>query len=250
MASGKIVDYESDRLVSEYLHFHYGTPDEVFPWGLPLEEVTDYAERLVTERFPSEPAARGLEVGCAVGRSSFEMARYCSEVVGVDYSAKFIEVAGRIQSGETVSYALPMQGERIQQFSATAPGGVDCSRVAFQVADAHALPRDLGKFDWVLGANLLCRLHHPRKFLEQLPDLVNPGGFLVLNSPFTWMPEHTDPEEWIGGRSEGEDSATELKKILDPHFECIDECQMPFLIRETGRKYQLTVAHSGKWRRR
>lgn len=36
---------------------------------------------------------RALDVGCAVGRSSFEMARTFDEVVGVDFSGKFINAA-------------------------------------------------------------------------------------------------------------------------------------------------------------
>tara|TARA_R100000027_G_scaffold38198_2_gene28190 strand:+ start:20257 stop:21012 length:756 start_codon:yes stop_codon:yes gene_type:complete len=250
MSSGNAVDYESDRLTAEYLHFHYGNPMEVFPWEASLRTATSYAERLIAERFPREKVARGLEVGCAVGRSSFEMARFCEEVVGIDYSEKFIATANRLKSGGRLHYQLPMQGERTREFTAEAPEGVDVSRLSFQVGDAHQIDENLGEFDWVLGANLLCRLHHPRRFLAQLPRLVKPGGLLVLNSPFTWMQEHTDPSEWIGGQADGAESADVLKKILDPDFELLDERSMPFLIRETERKYQLTVAHSAKWRRR
>ncbi len=250
MGKGKAVDYESESLISEYLHFHYAEPEEVFPWGDALGFATGYAERLVSERFPQTPVERGLEIGCAVGRSSFEMSRYCGEVLGIDYSEGFIAAAERLRCGETILYAMKMQGDRTTEFTAEKPKGIDASRVRFEVGDAHELPEAIGSFDWVLGANLLCRLHHPRRFLAQLPHLVKPGGLLVLNSPFTWMEEHTARAEWIGGRSEGLDSAEELKQMLDPDFEFVDECPMPFLIRETERKYQLTVAHSGKWRRR
>ena len=40
-----------------------------------------------------------------------------------------------------------------------------------------------------------------------------------------------------------------LKKILAPHFELVEDHNMPFLIRETVRKYQWTVAHATVWRR-
>jgi len=243
------VDYESHRLTSEYLHFHYGDAKEVVPWESLPASLTGYPQRLITERFPAERVGRGLEVGCAVGRSSFEMARFCDEVVGIDYSSAFISTCNQLKVGNSLAYEIEMQGDRRKGFVATVPQGIDPSRVQFIQGDAHELPADLGSFDWVLGANLLCRLHHPRRFLRQLPGLVKQGGILVLNSPFTWMPQHTEPSEWIGGK-EGEDSARILQSILDSDFELIDETQMPFLIRETERKYQLTVAHSGKWRRR
>lgn len=244
------VDYESDRLIAEYLHFHYGNAAEVLPRGGFASCALDYASRVVAERFPRGPAGRGLDVGCAVGRSAFEMARGCGEVVGIDYSRGFIEAAERIRREGSVSYRMALQGERSAVYRAERPEGVDPDRVRFQTGDAHDLPEKLGTFDRVLGANLLCRLHHPRRFLERLPSLLNPGGWLVLNSPFTWMAEHTDPGEWIGGRADGPDSAEELKRLLEPDFEFVDEVDMPFLIRETERKYQLTFAHSARWRRR
>ena len=40
-----------------------------------------------------------------------------------------------------------------------------------------------------------------------------------------------------------------LKEILAPHFELIEKQDMPFLIRETVRKYQWTVAHATVWKR-
>ena len=46
-----------------------------------------------------ESALRGLDVGCAVGRSSFELSRLCAEVIAVDYSQTFIEAAEQIRSG-------------------------------------------------------------------------------------------------------------------------------------------------------
>jgi putative 4-mercaptohistidine N1-methyltranferase len=250
MAGSKAVDYESDRLTAEYLHFHYAEPEELFPWGEFVRPALGYAERVVAGRFPPGDAGRGLDVGCAVGRSAFEMARHCREVIGVDYSRKFIEAAENLRQGRVTRYWMPLQGERGRWFEARVPDGVDPERVRFETGDAQSLREDIGSFDWVLGANLICRLERPRDFLADLPRLVRPGGWLVLNSPFTWLAEHTPPSEWIGARTEGPGSAEELKEILDPSFELVDEEPMPFLIRETERKYQLTVAHSGRWRRR
>jgi len=250
VSSGTAVDYESGQLVSEYLHFHYASPGEILPWDPFVAAALDYAVRVVSERFPGERAGRGLDVGCAVGRSTFEMAKWCSEVVGIDFSAAFVGAAERIRTEGGVTYGMNLQGERSRDYEARLPEGVDPGGIRFDVGDAHALPAELGRFDWILGANLLCRLHHPRQFLDQLPELLNPGGWLVLNSPFTWMADYTDPQEWIGGRKDGDDSATELKRLLEDHFEFVDERAMPFLIRETERKYQLTFAHSGRWRRR
>lgn len=42
-------------------------------------------------------AARALDLGCAVGGASFALARVFGEVVGVDISARFVEVANKVR---------------------------------------------------------------------------------------------------------------------------------------------------------
>ena len=50
------------------------------------------------------------------------------------------------------------------------------------------LPNDLGSFDIVHAANLICRLPNPMLFLDRLPELVKEGGgSLLLATPFTWL---------------------------------------------------------------
>ncbi len=60
------------------------------------------------------------------------------------------------------------------------------------VGDACTLPRDLGQFGLVFGGNLICRLPEPLAFFSRLPDLVVPGGLLVLTSPYTWLESYTN----------------------------------------------------------
>jgi len=129
------------------------------------------------------------------------------------------------------------------------PQGADASRVAFEVGDAMALREDLGSFDVVLAANLLCRLPDPRKFLARLPSLVRTGGQLLLTTPFTWLKEYTPREHWIGGRGDAS-SADVLTDLLSPHFELRFQKDLPFLIRKHARKYQWSVAWGTRWVRK
>lgn len=60
-------------------------------------------------------------------------------------------------------------------------------------------------------------------------------------------------DKWIGGYRQGGVDVrgfSKLKEILDPDFKLILEQDMPFLIRETVRKHQWTVAHVTVWMRR
>jgi len=67
----------------------------------------------------------------------------------------------------------------------------DRSKVRFQRGDACSLPLDVGQFDCVLAANLICRLHTPHAFLDRLPSLVSTGGILVITSPYTFLRHFT-----------------------------------------------------------
>jgi len=76
---------------------------------------------------------------------------------------------------------------------------------------------------------------------------------LLLTSPYTWLEEHTPRAEWIGGfKKDGERYTTldGLKEILGAHFRLIGEPRaVPFVIRETRRKFQHTQAEVTLWER-
>lgn len=244
--------YESDRLVREYLLFHYGEPDEVLPWKHGPRESLGFAARCVRELLNSSSVgrdARALDVGCAVGRSSFELAGHCREVIAIDYSHAFVDAAEKIRRDGALDYDYTIEGARTARATARVPAGVDVSRVKFEAGDAMRLRSDLGAFDVVLAANLICRLPDPRVFLARLPDLVKPGGQLLLTTPFTWLEEFTPRDRWIGGVGELE-SAEELTRLLEPHFELKASKELPFLIREHARKFQYSVAWGTRWVRR
>jgi len=242
--------YESRRLVGEYLFFHYAGFAEA-AGELPVpREAWGFAERVVTELLGgSGTLESALDVGCAVGRSSFEVARRAKRVVGVDYSQAFIEAAKKLQAEGAMPGEVLAEGERMQEFEAQVPAGVERERVEFLVGDAMDLP-PLGSFDVVLAANLICRLPEPQKFLARVPSLVKPGGQLQLATPFSWLEEFTPREHWLGGRQDSPSSFEVLRQILEPDFELETTINLPFLIREHSRKFQYGISLGSRWRRR
>ena len=54
------------------------------------------------------------------------------------------------------------------------------------------------------------------------------------------------------GKRDGENITTldGLKEILDKEFELIDTKDIPFVIQETARKHQYTIAHMTIWQKR
>jgi putative 4-mercaptohistidine N1-methyltranferase len=245
--------YETDKLVSEYLLFHYGKPEEIMPWNPALHDALDFAVRTVAQCVDLKrlrPGACALDLGCAVGRSSFELARFCTEVVGIDYSHRFVEAAAALKKDGALSFRHAVEGELTVESTAVVPPEIDRRRVHFEQGDATRLREGLPHFDFIHMANLIDRLRDPAACLAQLHRLANPGAQLVITSPYTWLEEFTPRGNWIGGREkDGKPVRTldGLRELLQGRFLLIKRLDLPFLIREHSRKFQWSVAEATVW---
>lgn len=236
--------YETERLLAEYLLFHFGSAEEILPASAPagMRDALDFAVR-TTRHFSPGKVARTLDLGCAVGRSAYELSRDSAETIGIDFSQNFIRAAAALADGP-LTYQRLDEAHRRTDLLARLPSGLPVGKVCFETGDAMHLRPDLGAFDRVHAANLLCRLTEPQLLLDRLPDLVKPGGELVLATPCTWLGEYTPPENWPEGST-----LDWLKSSLGSHFELLRHSDEPFLIRETARKFQWTASLLSVWRR-
>ena len=241
--------YESDALSAQYCDAHYG------PEHFGVANFPSACAKICLELMQGRPMGHALDLGCALGRSSFELAQGGFErVTGVDFSTRFFRLAARMQEEGYLRYALTEEGE-IVSFHEVALSELKMEtareRVQFFQGDACNLPEKFSGYDLVLAANLIDRLYSPRRFLTMLHERMNPGGILVLTSPYTWLEEYAKKEEWLGGyRDAGEPvwSLDGLKETLAPHFRLLGEPRdLPFVIRETRRKFQHTVAQLTVW---
>jgi 5-histidylcysteine sulfoxide synthase/putative 4-mercaptohistidine N1-methyltranferase len=242
--------YESDKLLSEYAEFHYG--DSYF--GVPnfCQALSAYA----IEHLQSRPTAKALDLGCATGRATFELARHFDHVTGIDFSARFIGLALKLAQQGVLRYTMATEGDLISyQERQLAALGLDqvVDKVAFWQGDACNLKPQFTGYDFILAANLIDRLYSPRQFLSSIHERLNIGGVLMLTSPYTWQEEHTPREEWIGGyKKDGENVTTldGLKAILGQHFSLMQPpVEIPFVIRETNHKFQHTLSEVTLWQR-
>ncbi|PKQ82770.1 putative 4-mercaptohistidine N1-methyltransferase [Aeromonas sobria] len=242
--------YETDTLVAQYLDFQYG-PNH-FGVANYAKTLADLAGELCNNH------QRALDIGCATGRASFELARHFQHVDGVDYSARFIDVALALASQDSFRYAIPQEGELVAyceaRLSSHGLGASEIARIHFSQGDACNLKPKYDHYDLVLAANLIDRLREPARFLRDIAPRLRSGGLLVLTSPYTWLAEYTPPANWLGGIRENGEALTTyqaLQRLLAAEFE--EHCpprDVPFVIRETARKYQHTVAQLTVWRKR
>ena len=233
--------------MAEYLAFHYLEPHDLLPKGYrPPFNIRNFpaacAHLLLSEAGRKKiRARRALDLGCAVGRSSLELARKVPEVVGIDFSKAFIAAARTLASTGVYSFRLNEEGNRTRPARAVAPSRKIRKRVHFQTGDALRLPA-LGTFDLLLAANLLDRVKNPKRLLQKvLPKLIRPRGLLLLTSPYTWSEEFTPQSRWP------KDSFPTIRKLLSHHFRLVRRRNLPFLLREHRRKFQLTFADATLW---
>jgi putative 4-mercaptohistidine N1-methyltranferase len=242
--------YESDDAVAQYLLFHYGTPEQICPLLPEARAACGFPARCVSEplrHIDLRLRGRALDLGCAVGRSSLELARHFDEVLGLDFSERFIAEAERMRLARHAVIRVPREGNLIDEVKVELPAELSAENVRFDRGDACALSPDLGKFDFVLMANLVDRLPDPARCLARLPEIVNPGGWLVITSPYTWLEEYTPREKWL---EQGSGTLAALREKLDQHFKEEKVFNLPFLIREHRRKFQLSIAEVSLWQRR
>ncbi len=251
--------YETDRLLTMYLLFHYGSETENLPYGFGPREALNFPQRCVDlcrealGKWDGSEGPRALDLGCSVGRSTFEIARFCKEVVGMDASLKFVNAAQRLKERGFIEYRKAEEGRLTSPVRAVVPKEVERSRVTFEQGDACRLRADLGTFDIVLAANLIDRLREPQKCLQQLPLHLRSGGVLAIVSPYTWMEEFTPPEQWLGGfERDGKLIRTfdTLRGFLEPSCSLITRMDMPFLMREHARRFEWGVADATVWKRK
>jgi putative 4-mercaptohistidine N1-methyltranferase len=247
--------YESDLLLDQYLLFHYGTAEDQLPYTEGPREALFYPIRCVSEFAPAiGPVERALDLGCAVGRSTFELSKWAAAVIGVDLSARFIAAAESMRETRRIEIRRLEEGELKTRLTRSLPPGLHPERCRFEVGDATELRKDIGPFDLVLAANLLDRVRSPMRLLNSFRVLIRPGGQLILSSPYTWLEEFTPKLEWVGGRYDSGGKAVPtlegITKVLTSDFDHLLTRDLPFLIREHARKFQWSVAQATVWKRK
>ena len=244
--------YETDDLIAQYCEFHYG--NEYFSVkNFPVTCVQALMKNVQTNNITKD---RALDLGCAVGRSSFELAKNFQHVDALDFSARFVQQGAKLQEHNRLRYTVPVEGEIVEYREVLLDKlgyGEVKDRIDFLQGDACNLKPQFTDYNVVFAGNLIDRIYDPALFLRDIEDRIVPGGLLVLTSPYTWLEEYTDKSNWVGGKKvNGENLSTldALKQQLADSFAFEEALDVPFVIRETARKYQHTLAQMTIWLKR
>jgi len=241
--------YEEDPEVTIRCEFNYGK--EYF-------EITNFSKNAA--KFCLNNARNkktALNLGCDVGRTTFELAKEFEHVVGLDFSARHIKVAIQMQESGKVLYTLPEEGDLISynERSLDDLGLLRTSKkVEFWQADPSNPKPQFRDFDLIYIQNTLERIYDPLKLLNLIHERINRNGILIISSIYDWNKEYTKEEHWLGGyRKDGEPvwTSTAVKDILEPNFKELNVSRdIRFIKRLNARKYEMGVAEFKVWQKR
>lgn len=241
--------YETDESIAQYCEFHYGEEN----FGVKnfcvnsVELLKPYLENIETKK--------ALDLGCSVGRSTYELARTFDEVTGIDFSANFINVGVKLKKYDSLTFSIKKEGDIFNERTVSLKDfALDelKEKVSFMQGDACNLKDIYTGYDLIFCSNLIDRLYYPQKFLEDIPSRVNDNGLLVLLSPYTWLEDYTPKENWLGGYIKDNKEISTLDTLQNElkGFELLETIDVPFVIKETKRKYQHTISQMSIWKKK
>lgn len=136
------------------------------------------------ELLSKKPEGVWIDVGCSVGRGTFELARATGELaVGLDLNFSMLRVAEQVRRRGRVRYSRRRVGLVFDAVDEAAPD-LPRENVSFWCADAAAMPFAPGSFRGAFCLNLLDCVQSPLGLLMELGRVLAQGGELALSTPF------------------------------------------------------------------
>lgn len=203
--------------LSTYARSHYGDFD---PAGPALEAGLPQLLARGLELLPEPPAGAWLDVGCSVGRGSFELAARTGDLVlGVDMNIAMLKLARRVLTRGRAVHPHRRVGMVYEQrdYPVELPA---TDRVDFWACDATGLAFGDGTVDGALSLNVVDCIASPMAHVVELGRVLRPGARALFATPYDWSTGATPVEQWLGGHSQrGPDqgsSAAAFRRLLSP----------------------------------
>lgn len=219
--------------------------------------VENDSKQLVRVCLPYLSGSKGrlLDIGCGIGRRSFEFAQHFDRVDGVDFSAHTIMHAHNLQNGKAVRYAMPAEGEIVDYKEVQlAQLGLQTAveRIHFMQGDVCNLKAVLADYDVIVAANLLEQTYDPKLALTNLKSRLKSGGYLVLSTNYLWQQALVDKAQWPTGIKVNGENVRELdglKHILGQGFELVYNTDIHRVIPINKRNFKVDNSQLSIWKK-
>jgi len=245
LVAGGPDDAPYPRLVehlSIYLDAHWGDRAEPSPDGPGAGFGLGAIAGKIAER-AGHRVELAVELGCSTGRIVAELAAGADRVAGLDLSFGAVRRARRLLDGERVEYPRRVVGRRYTAARVAAGDrAVPADRRLLVCGDALDPPLVPGVFGRVVALNLLDSVASPRQLLAVLDGLCQPGGEIIVSSPYAWQSSVMADHERLGWcATDAADPAAGLTALLRAgtglaaRYEIEDEAELPWTLRRDAR---------------
>ncbi|MBI1189906.1 MAG: methyltransferase domain-containing protein [Tepidisphaera sp.] len=192
------------------------------------------AARSLIDTFPNGPI---LDIGCAVGRSTLELAMDGRPVLGLDANIAMLRLARKVAQSGSGRAAIRRVGMVYEPVEWTVPGVAELAPGPdFWCADAELLPLPQSSLAGIVALNCLDCLSNPAGALLSWAGALKPGGVLLLTTPFDWSGNATPLDAWLGGHSQrgperGASEAALRRHLSWAGFEILGESSVAWGVR-------------------
>ncbi len=161
--------------------------------------------------------APAIDIGCAVGRSTFEISSHCNGLaLGIDLNFSLLRLAQNLLTKDLVKFPIKKTGV-VYNYVEYPVYFDNKENVDFWACDGVALPFNDASFGFACALNVIDAVNTPRMLLRSIEDALKTSGCMVLATPYDWTPP-VPVQNWIGGHSQhGPDKGSSeaiLRKIL------------------------------------
>ncbi|MDN5104338.1 5-histidylcysteine sulfoxide synthase [Aliarcobacter butzleri] len=216
--------YESDESISSYCDLYYGK-DNLY---------TNYVD-LLRPYLKDLKNSKALDLGCCVGRTSFELAKIYDEVLGIDFSANYINIGVKLKLYDFVNYKIKKEDKTFKE-RAISLKDFDLEKVkdkvSFMQGDACNLKEIYKDFDLIFYSSLIDKLYYPKKFLEDVSRRINKNGFFVFLSSHNWFNEHINEDN------------------LFLEFELLDKIEVSSFVKMKNKNYENKTLLMSIWKKK
>jgi len=240
--------YESPRWINIFTATHYDSvqagADDTTDIGRLLAgqpSVFEVVVDLLGQHLPGR-VEKALDVGTNVGGMAWRVAAFADSVLGLDTAFNCVLTARRVQQGRPkpiAHYNRYMDGQRYDRRDiGPFPGNTE-----FMVASASPPPLD-ERYGLITVLNVIDCVPDPEAFLSYLYDALEPGGHMLVTSPYSWGSDDVPVDRWIGGAAGQSSSAALVEFLGNLGLEIVVERDnVPWVLREHQRWYRLFYNH-------
>jgi len=241
--------FETNLDICQQLEAHYSQP-QVVQQNYP-KAVANKIRDIIYQQQTS--TTKLLDIGCSVGRVSFELAREFDHIDGVDFSARLIQHGVKLQSEHSLRYALKNEGDivdfkEVQLHSLDLPSG---DNIAFCQGDAGNLKAIFTDYDVILAQHIIEQHYDPTLFFKQAHTRLNKNGLLLVLTDHRFNETFTDKSKWFGGIKVNGENMTGVEGLaqkLRHHFDLLEQHELQQELKVDARNFSISHKNLSVWR--